>query len=90
MLDEYKKVASKYYSQYGYQPTIEARLQALDEGISEREQKSKELSKDIQTARDILHYTNSIYSVSDEWKQLEQESWVYQVPRALGTSFSSI
>lgn len=90
MLDEYKKVASKYYSQYGYQPTIEARLQALDEGISEREQKSKELSKDIQTARDILHYTNSIYSVSDEWKQLEQESWAYQVPRALGTSFSSI
>ena len=59
MLDEYKKVASKYYSQYGYQPTI-------------------------------LHYTNSIYSVSDEWKQLEQESWAYQVPRALGTSFSSI
>jgi hypothetical protein len=37
MLDEYKKVASKYYNQYGYQPTVEERLQALNEGISERE-----------------------------------------------------
>lgn len=90
MLDEYKKVASKYYNQYGYQPTVEERLQALNEGISERERKSKELSDDIQFARNLLHFTNSIYSVSDEWKQLEQENWVYQVPRALGTSFSSI
>lgn len=90
MLDEYKKVASKYYSQYGYQPTVEERLQALNEGISEREQKSKELGEDIQRGRDILHFTNSIYSISDEWKQLEQENWAYQVPRALGTSFSSI
>lgn len=90
MLDEYKKVASKYYNQYGYQPTVEERLQALNEGISEREQKSKELGEDIQRGRDILHFTNSIYSISDEWKQLEQENWAYQVPRALGTSFSSI
>lgn len=90
MLDEYKKVASKYYNQYGYQPTVEERLQALNEGISEREQKSKELGEDIQRGRAILHFTNSIYSISDEWKQLEQENWVYQVPRALGTSFSSI
>lgn len=87
MLDEYKKVASKYYNQYGYQPTVEERLQALNEGISEREQKSKELGEDIQRGRDILHFTNSIYSISDEWKQLEQENWAYQVPRALGTSF---
>jgi hypothetical protein len=90
MLDEYKKVASKYYNQYRYQPTVEERLQALNEGISEREQKSKELGEDIQRGRDILHFTNSIYSISDEWKQLEQENWAYQVPRALGTSFSSI
>lgn len=90
MLDEYKKVASKYYNKYGYQPTIEARLQALNEGISEKEQKSKELGEDIQFGRNIIHYTNNIYSVTDQWKKLEQENWMYQVPRALGTSFSSI
>lgn len=90
MLDEYKKVASKYYNKYGYQPTIEARLQALNEGISEKDQKSKELGEDIQFGRNIIHYTNSIYSVTDQWKKLEQEDWMYQVPRALGTSFSSI
>lgn len=90
MLSEYKKVASKYYDKYGYQPTADARIQALNEGISEREQKAKELSEDIQDGRDLIHYTNSIYSVSDKWKQLEQENWAYQIPRALGTSFSSI
>jgi hypothetical protein len=71
MLSEYKKVASKYYDKYGYQPTADARIQAINEGISEREQRSKELSEDIQDGRDLLHYTNSIYSVSDKWKQLE-------------------
>lgn len=85
MLDEYKKVASKYYNKYGYQPTIEARLQALNEGISEKDQKSKELGEDIQFGRNIIHYTNSIYSVTDQWKNQNkkigrintQSSWYF-------------
>lgn len=90
MFDEYTNTASKYYNEYGKQKTARERLAALEQGIKSKNDENKQLGESVQFARDVIHNTNKIYSPSEYWKQQEQQDWTYQIPRALGTSVSSL
>lgn len=89
MYDDYKTSAKKYF-EYAYQPTADERIAALDKGIAELNKSNEELNEDIQAARDWMELSRSIYKPSDWWLQKEQESWLYQIPRGIGTSATSL
>lgn len=89
MYDSYKTSAKKYF-EYAYQPTADERIAALDKGMAELDKNNEELNEDIQAARYWMDLSNSIYKPSDWWLQKEQESWLYQIPRGLGTSATSL
>lgn len=92
MLDDYRKMAgsNEYYDKYGKQKSRLERLDAIRKGINELEQDNAENSEDLQSGRDLMHKVNDIYKPSKEWKELESKDWLYQIPRGMGTSFTSI
>lgn len=88
--DQYKKIASKYYKQAGYQKTSQERIKAIDSMIKEIESENKELSDDLQRARQLIYDHNQIYRPDPEWEKNKQNNWVYQIPEGLGTSVTSL
>ena len=90
MFDEYRKSAGKYFDEVGHQRTARERIEAIDKTIAKLNESNKGLNDDIQNARDLMELSNRIYKPSDEWLEKEQSNWLYQIPRGLGTSATSL
>lgn len=90
--DSYRELAGKkeYYDKYGKQENASDRIDAINKRLTELAQENEELNNDLQSGREQLHNLQSIYQISPEYKKLESEKWYYQVPRAAGTSATSL
>lgn len=90
--DSYRELAGRkeYYDKYGKQENANDRIDAINKRLTELAQENEELNNDLQSGRKQLHNLQSIYQISPEYKQLESEKWYYQIPRAAGTSATSL
>ena len=90
--DSYRELAGKneYYQKYGKQNSIQERINAINKRLRELNEEDVELNSDIQSNRQQLHNLQNIYKISPEYKELEQKDWIYQIPRAMGTSAFSM
>lgn len=90
--NSYRELAGKkeYYDKYGKQEKASERIDAINKRLIELSQDDEELNNDLQSGREQLHKLQSIYQISPEYKQQEQDKWYYQIPRAAGTSATSL